>query len=59
MERVQAASGIGCGLTQDFYDVALDDERFLMARANGSGDSAGRVVLVQNIFEELEGLVPN
>ena len=48
------ASGI-----HDFYDVDLDDERFLMARAAGSEDLSRRVVLVQNVFEEIARLVPN
>jgi Tol biopolymer transport system component len=42
----------------DFYDVAPDDERFLMARNFGSSGSVS-LVLVQNFFEELRRLVPN
>ncbi len=45
----------------DFYDVAPDDQRFLMARfAAGveSGDG-GRHILVQNFFEELKAKVGN
>ena len=42
------------------YDVTLDDERFLMARVAGSVEaSAGKLILVQNFFEELKRLVPN
>ena len=40
------------------YDVALDDERFLMARRVG-GDAPQSTVLVQNFFEELKARVPN
>ena len=46
----------------DFYDIAPDDQRFLMGRFAGtaalSGDSR-RFILVQNFFEELNRLVPN
>jgi serine/threonine-protein kinase len=42
----------------DFFDVALDDERFLMARNFGS-DGSVSLVLVQNFFEELKRVVPN
>jgi len=38
-----------------FYDVSLDDERFLMTRTAG----AQRLVLVQNFHEVLKRLVPN
>ena len=47
---------------RDIYDVAPDDQRFLMGRAyTGSGSSSGspRFILVQNWFEELKRLVPN
>ena len=45
------------------YDVAPDDQRFLMARAY-QGDTqeeaaSSRFILVQNFFEELKRLVPN
>ena len=46
----------GAGRT---YDVALDDERFLMARAYGSDDSSTSAILVLNFFEELKARVPN
>jgi serine/threonine-protein kinase len=39
--------------SNDPYDVALDDERFLMAREYGSTEAPG-VVLVQNLFAEIE-----
>jgi len=45
----------------DFYDIAPDDQRFLMARLasglGGSGDD--RFILVTNWFEELLEQVPN
>ena len=43
------------------YDVTLDGERFLMARAyGGEGEDEGpRFILVQNFFEELRQRVPN
>ena len=46
----------------DFYDVALDDQRFLMARVRSDTDesaSGSRYVLVQNFFEELRQLGSN
>ena len=42
----------------EFYDVALDDQRFLMARWQGVDDSATSFILVQNFFEELKVRVP-
>ncbi len=46
----------------DFYDIAPDDQRFLMGRFAGmaalSGDSR-RFILVQNFFEELRERVGN
>jgi serine/threonine-protein kinase len=45
-------TGLG---NDDFYDVALDDERFLMARAYREESGAtSMVILVQNFFEELK-----
>ena len=41
------------------YDVALDDERFLMTRAVESDEGPASVVVVQNFFEELKARVPN
>jgi serine/threonine protein kinase len=38
-----------------FYDVTLDDERFLMAREIGEGGGTTSLVLVQNFLEELSG----
>ena len=52
------------GLTggSDFYDIAPDDQRFLMGRFAGtaalSGDSQS-IILVQNFFEELRQVVPD
>ena len=44
----------------NFYDVAADGERFLMARAYlGDREVESRYVVVQNFFEELKRLVPN
>jgi len=40
-----------------FYDVALDDERFLMARRHGTA-GAPSFILIQNFSEELKRLVP-
>jgi serine/threonine-protein kinase len=41
------------------WDIAPDDQRFLMARSTGSGTGTLRVfVLVLNLFEELEARVP-
>ena len=44
----------------DFYDIAPDDQRFLMARlASGlSGSADDRFILVTNWFEELKARVP-
>ena len=41
------------------YDVATDDDRFLMVRAYGSVESSSSLILVQNFFEELKRVVPN
>ena len=46
----------------DFYDVALDDQRFLMGRrleGDALGGGAPNLILVQNFFEELKERVPN
>ena len=40
------------------YDVSLDSERFIMIRRLDS-DAAGKLIWVQNFFEELKRLVPN
>ena len=48
--------------TRFFYDVAPDDQRFLMGRTfqAGGGDGGAPVfTLVQNFFEELRLRVPN
>ena len=46
-----------------FYDVSLDDQRFLMARPyqgdEQEGGGSSQVILVQNFFEELKAQVPN
>ena len=45
----------------DFYDIASDDEQFLMRRSTGevvSGVGQG-FILVQNFFEELRQVVPD
>jgi Tol biopolymer transport system component len=42
----------------DFYDIAPDDQRFLMGRlAAGASPDVFGVVLVQNFFEELKARV--
>ena len=46
----------------DFYDIAPDDQRFLMGRFAGTAALSGesrRFILVQNFFEELRERVPN
>ena len=57
------AGGYRAGRGTDFYDVAPDDQRFLMARSYQqeavSNATGPRYVLVQNFFEELKRLVPN
>ena len=40
------------------FDVSQDDERFVMLRSTTS-DDAGKLILVQNFFEELKARVPN
>ena len=40
------------------YDVTPDDQRFIMIRQIGE-DVTGKLILVQNFFEELKRLVPN
>jgi len=39
------------------YDVAADDQRFVMIRSSAAG--VNRLVVVENFFEELKRLVPN
>jgi len=57
-----APPGFGARLDR-FYDVSVDDERFLMTRSlGGTGDAEstqGLTILVQNFVEELKRLVPN
>ena len=57
---------VGTGLLAtpgaDLYDIAPDDQRFLMLRlalepTSGAGET--KFILVQNFFEELKRLVPN
>ena len=46
----------------NFYDVSLDDQRFLMGRRlerDAQGGGAPNLILVQNFFEELKERVPN
>ena len=45
----------------DAYDVAPDDERFLMGRIYQGNEESGAssLIMVQNFFEELKRLVPN
>ena len=38
----------------NFYDVALDDQRFLMARPYAGEGDATEVIVVENFFEELK-----
>ena len=55
--------GLSGGYFRDdrFYDVALDDQRFLTTRPVGveEGLEPTSTILVQNFFEELKELVPN
>ena len=51
---LEAGSAVGAGF--DSYDIAPDDQRFLMIRLALTGPSDGgdaRYILVQNFFEEL------
>jgi serine/threonine protein kinase len=41
------------------YDVAKDDQRFLMIRSKREGADAARLVLVQSFFAEIERRVAN
>ena len=43
---------------QRVYDVALDDQSFLMTRPVETETGATSLILVQNFFEELKRLVP-
>ncbi len=43
----------------DFYDVSLDDQRFLMGRGLGLTAESQNLIMVTNFFEELKRLVPN
>ena len=44
----------------DFYDIAPDDQRFLMGRLPGGTISSGDdFILVQNFFEELRQRMGN
>ncbi len=54
----------GGPLTGNTYDIAPDDQRFLIAtvgRVDGGqdGDAGPGTVLVYNFFEELKRMVPN
>jgi eukaryotic-like serine/threonine-protein kinase len=56
-------AGVVPNLTRGWYDVALDDQRFLMSRSAQFGNDATasqpELILVQNFFEELKARVPN
>ena len=41
------------------YDVARDDQRFLMYRLAGAGEGAAQLIVVENFFEELKAKVGN
>ncbi len=41
------------------YDVALDDEMFLMGRLYGQEDAPNELIVVENWFEELSRRVSN
>ena len=45
----------------DLYDISSDDQRFLMGRVVGGGETedSQRLILVQNFFEELRERVSN
>ena len=49
------------GNTNGWFDVAPDDQRFIMARrlSLGGESAAPELILVQNFFEELKRLAPN
>ena len=54
--RYYAPIGVTHGRT---YDISPDGERFLMVKEVGSAASGlSEIILVQNWFSELEGLVP-
>ena len=62
MALFEIPAGYLTGANADFYDVELDDQRFLMGRRLGGGPlgaGAQRLILVQNFFEELQERVPN
>ena len=49
----------GQGMGRRTYDVATDGQRFLMIKQTlETGDTAPRIILVQNWLEELKRLVP-
>jgi serine/threonine-protein kinase len=56
-------AGVVPSLVRGWYDVALDDQRFLLSRSAqfGNDDAATQpeLILVQNFFEELKARVPN
>jgi hypothetical protein len=41
------------------YDVASDDQRFIMIRRQHSSEGAIPLIVVQNFFEDLRRLAPN
>jgi hypothetical protein len=53
-----SAAEFHSSLVSPQYDVAIDDQRFLMLCPAGDLNS-GRLLLVQNLFEELKERLPN
>ena len=51
---------IATPVTNQWYDVTPDGERFLMVRATtaGSGSDEPELIVVQNFYEELKRRVP-
>jgi serine/threonine-protein kinase len=41
------------------YDVALDDQRFVMLQSSRSGHASAELIVVENFFEELKAKVGN
>ena len=60
-QRLFSANNSFSTLDQVLYDVAPDDRRFLMLHVGsgaGTGNSAGRLILVENFLTELRRAVP-
>ena len=47
------------GLANRTYDVTKDGQHFIVIKSNGPGTATGRVVLVDNWFQELQRLAPS